>query len=121
MCNFHYPNNGLKDLDAPHRGKNNRSHLTHDFSANYLVFSRVRSECGEALLFIHHDLLEFQARAIWMLSLGQEAMMQALSWDMARHRQTVLRTALRGSHAALALAFAVRDETSATWLGKKVL
>ena len=120
MRNFHYAINGTKDLDAPHRGKDNRTHLTHDFSANYLVFSRVRSECGEALFFIYRDLPKLQVRAIWMLSLGQEAMMQALSWDMVRHRQTVLRTALRGSHAALALAFTVRGKTSATWLRRNV-
>lgn len=121
MCNFLYPNNGLKDLDAPHRGKDNRSHLTHWPAANSLDFSRLRSECGEPLLFIHRDLPEFQARATWMLSLGQEAMMMAMPGDMTKHRQTVLRTALRGSHAALALAFAVRGETSATWLRRKVL
>ena len=121
MCNFLYPNNGLKDLDAPHRGKDNRTHLTHWPAANCLDFSRVRSECGEPLLFIHRDLPEFQARAIWMLPRDLAAMMKAMPRDMTRHRQTVIRTALRGSHAALALAFTVRGETSATWLGRKVL
>lgn len=80
----------------------------------------MRSECGEVPLFICRTIPEFRASAIRVLAHNPAAVMKAPSWDVTGHRQTVLRTALRGSHAALALAHEAKGIFNAAWLGRKV-
>ncbi len=107
-------------VDASHRARERRTHLTHWPAAECRGVSWVRSACGAAPLFLCHAIPEFRASAIRVLVHNPAAVMKAPSWDVTGHRQTVLRTALRGSHAALALAHAARGIFSTAGLGRKV-